>query len=65
MHSICGSVLGARHCGTVGSAPAAGNGRAVACNWLRTWAGVSAGLADSISATVPATSGVEKLVPTE
>ena len=42
-----------------------GNGRAVACSALRTWVGVSAGWDENIKPTVPATSGDEKLVPTE
>ena len=56
-----------RHTGVAapGLPPVVGNGRAVACSSARTCAGVSAGCADSISATVPATSGAEKLVPTD
>ena len=42
-----------------------GNGRAVASSAAMTCAGVSVGCTETISATVPATSGAEKLVPTE
>ena len=45
--------------------PVVGNGRALACSFALTCAGVSDGCTDSISATVPATSGAEKLVPSE
>ena len=45
--------------------PVVGNGRAVDCSFALTCAGVSDGCTDSISATVPATSGAEKLVPSE
>jgi PiT family inorganic phosphate transporter len=40
-----------------------GNAREVPCRIVRTCAGVSEGRAESIRATVPATSGDEKLVP--
>ena len=46
-------------------APELGNVRALLLSKLITCAGVSAGLADSISPTVPATSGEEKLVPSD
>ena len=55
---------GARHTGIDGSADRVGNGREVPCRIARTCAGVSDGRAESIRATVPATSGDEKLVPT-
>ena len=45
--------------------PVVGNGRALDCSLALTCAGVSDGFAESISATVPATSGAEKLVPSE
>ena len=54
---------GATQAGVLAVPPVVGNGRAVACNVALTWAGVSDGCADSISATVPETSGAEKLVP--
>ncbi len=41
----------------------AGNGVAVDCNIVVTWAGVSDGLTDSISETTPTTCGVAMLVP--
>jgi hypothetical protein len=60
---------GRTHCGTGVpsplSPPVVGNGRAVACNSSLAWYGVSVGWADSISPTVPATSGTEKLVPSD
>ena len=40
-----------------------GNARAVLCSFVSTWAGVSAGFFDSISATVPATCGAAIDVP--
>jgi len=46
------------------AAPLVGKGRAVACSMDLTMDGVSMGWADSIKATVPATKGAEKLVPT-
>src|SRR5690242_13220569 len=49
----------------LGSAPVVGNGRAVAFRNCVICADVSSGRTDSISAAVPATSGVEKLVPIE
>ena len=45
--------------------PLLGNGRALACRRAVTSAGSSAGCVESISAAAPATSGDEKLVPTE
>ncbi len=45
--------------------PVVGNGRAVDCSLAFTCAGVSVGCTESISATVPATRGDEKLVPSE
>src|SRR5258705_215476 len=60
---------GTVHCGSVPSSPVSppevGNGRAVACSRSRTMAGDSDGCADNMSAAVPATSGAEKLVPTD
>ncbi len=47
------------------SPPVVGNGRALACNKSRAWYGVSVGCAESINPTVPATSGTEKLVPSD
>ena len=46
-------------------APVVGNIRAVACKVSLICTGASAGLTESISATVPLTSGLEKLVPSE
>ena len=46
------------------SAPLVGNGRALARSAATTSLGVRLGRADSISATVPATIGAAKLVPT-
>jgi hypothetical protein len=48
---------------TPAAAPVAGKGRAVLLSAASTCAGVSVGLAEIISAAVPATSGDEKLVP--
>ena len=45
-------------------APLLGKPRALDFSSDSTWAGVSAGLAASISAAVPDTSGAAKLVPT-
>ena len=45
--------------------PVVGNGRALDCSFALTCAGVSDGFAESMSAAVPATSGAEKLVPSE
>jgi hypothetical protein len=45
--------------------PVVGNGRALACSLALTCAGVSDGFAESMRPTVPATSGDEKLVPSE
>jgi hypothetical protein len=42
-----------------------GNGRAVAFSSTATCPGFNAGCADSINAAVPATSGAEKLVPSD
>ena len=47
-----------------GSPPLVGKARALVRSALVTWAGLRSGLAESINATVPATSGDEKLVPT-
>ena len=58
-------LLGAWHTGIVAPAPLVGNARAVLCKVLLTCAGVSAGLTDSIKPAVPATSGAEKLVPSD
>ena len=45
--------------------PVVGNGRALDCSFAFTCAGVSDGFTESMSAAVPATSGAEKLVPSE
>ena len=59
----------AMHCNTgvpsLLTLPWVGNGRAEICSWARIWAGVNDGCAASINATVPVTSGAEKLVPSE
>jgi hypothetical protein len=47
------------------SAPDVGNGRAVDCSSPRTAVGVNPGCTERINAAVPATSGDEKLVPTD
>jgi hypothetical protein len=58
-------VLLAVHIGMPKVPPVAGNGRAVDCSFDFTCAGVSDGCAESINATVPETSGAEKLVPSD
>ena len=55
---------GATHAGTVASLET-GNGRAEDLISAVTLPGLNAGCADSISAAVPATSGAEKLVPSD
>ena len=62
-HSICETVVSVLHAGAVAPAGRAGNARAVDWSRLCTCMGVSVGWADSIKATVPDTSGAEKLVP--
>ncbi len=57
--------VGAMHCGVPALPPVVGKARAVACSSERTCAGVSDGLTESIRAAVPATSGAEKLVPSD
>jgi hypothetical protein len=61
--SNCGAV----HCGTPAplSLLVVGNGRAAASSVNLSWNGVSAGCAENINATVPDTSGAEKLVPSD
>jgi len=62
-HSIWAALVSALHAGAVAPAGRAGNARDDDWSRLCTCAGVSVGRADSISATVPETSGAEKLVP--
>ena len=57
--------MGATHAFTAASAPVLGKLRAVPFNAARACAGVSVRFAENINATVPATSGDEKLVPSE
>src|SRR4051812_31956233 len=65
MHSSCTALpdVGAVQTGTLPVSLVVGNVRAVDFRMRTTSALVRAGLADSISATVPVTSGVAKLVP--
>ena len=66
MHSLLWGVpFGAWQAWTVESVPVVGNARALLRSSLRICAGVSDGLTESMSAAVPATSGDEKLVPSE
>src|SRR5271165_4384239 len=59
------SYFGGVHWTTVGSLLVVGNGRAVDSSTMRACDGVSDGCTANINATVPDTSGVEKLVPSE
>ncbi len=64
MHSSCVRVaLGAWQTVVIPVSLVVGNGRAVSLRMLITCALVRLGAAESISATVPATIGVAKLVP--